>query len=141
MQTIQQSKSFLSFFKGSEMSSYCSGQQYKLSWSSCLYYSLIQTQLQCIIEHTQGCKTKRYHMLFTVCVEIESIFELGTCVSNYGDPLCGTAGILALDYVMNNPFRDTSMFSVCRYVTHCPDSKLAYPGYFFNSWKLNIELI
>jgi hypothetical protein len=81
-----------------------------------IFFSLLQGNLQCIIEHTKGCKTKQYYLLYTICVEIQTLFEIGGCVSQFGDPQCGTVGILGINYLLANPYKQSSYHSVCRYI-------------------------
>lgn len=68
-------------------------------------YSILQTNLECIVNKTEGCVTESFHLLFVISQEIISMFNRGECVSKYGDPLCGTSAILSLGHVMQNPYK------------------------------------
>ena len=81
-----------------------------------LYFSQLQGNLQCIIKHTKGCKTKQYYLLYTICIEIQTVFEIGGCVSQFGDPQCGTVGILGVNYLLKDSNKRSSYHSICRYV-------------------------
>jgi len=69
------------------------------------FFSVLQTNLECIVNKTEGCVSETYHMLYVISQEITGMFNRGECVSKYGDPLCGTSAILSLGHVMQNPYK------------------------------------